>query len=337
MADVQESLQWTAPSLDVLLQGATERVPVHSTDAKSGASFEKLIIDGRQCFLKLVSAEDDWIMRVTGNTQWEFKVWQAGLYQRAPSVIDHAMIGMALDDSSEAPRVAMLMHDRSADLVPPGDDLIPSSQHGAFVQHLAIMHATNLGWHDDLGLYPLARRPLFFAPATIAPELARDDVSPTLRVADRGWALLSERDAALSELVRDVHRDPTTVAELLAETPQTFIAGDWKMGNLGSRPSGETVVLDWAYPGEAPPAWELAWYLALNRARIPESKANTIAHYRQALEDSGVETDVWWERQLDLCLLAMTATIGWEKAVGDADELAWWSERSQRAAARWLS
>jgi thiamine kinase-like enzyme len=149
--------------------------------------------------------------------------------------------------------------------------------------------------------------------------------------------LLSERDAALSELVRDVHRDPTTVAELLAETPQTFIAGDWKMGNLGSRPSGETVVLDWAYPGEAPPAWELAWYLALNRARIPESKADTIAHYRQALEDSGVETDLWWERQLDLCLLAMTATIGWEKAVGDADELAWWSERSQRAAARWLS
>jgi hypothetical protein len=296
-----------------------------------------LIIDGRQCFLKLVSAEDDWIMRVTGNTQWEFRVWRAGLYQRAPAVIDHAMIGMALDDSTETPRVAMLMHDRSADLVPPGDDLISSSQHGVFVRHLAIMHATNLGWRDDLDLYPLARRPLFFAPATIASELAREDVSPTLRVADRGWALLAERDAALSELVRNVHRDPTTVAELLAETPQTFIAGDWKMGNLGSRPSGETVVLDWAYPGEAPPAWELAWYLALNRARIPESKADTIARYRQALEDSGVATDTWWERQLDLCLLAMTATMGWEKAVGEADELAWWSEQAQRAATRWLS
>ena len=42
---------------------------MHSSDAKSGASFEKLIIDGRRCFLKLVSAQDDWIMRVTGNTQ----------------------------------------------------------------------------------------------------------------------------------------------------------------------------------------------------------------------------------------------------------------------------
>ena len=61
------NLPWTARSLDALLQGATERVPVHSTDAKSGASFEKLIIDGRPCFLKVVSTEDDWIMRVTGN------------------------------------------------------------------------------------------------------------------------------------------------------------------------------------------------------------------------------------------------------------------------------
>ena len=226
------------------------------------------------------------------------------------------MIGMALDDSGGATRLAMLMHDRSADLVPPGDSAIPASQHAGFIQHLAQMHAANLGWHDDLGLYPLERRTLFFAPATIAPELARDDVPLTLQVADRGWALLQERDAALFELVSAVHRDPSTLAGLLSETPQTFIAGDWKMGNLGTRSSGETVLLDWAYPGEAPPAWELAWYLALNRARIPESKSDTIARYRQALEDAGVATDAWWDRQLDLCLLAMAATMGWEKAVG---------------------
>ena len=284
----------------------------------------------------MVSTQDDWIMRVTGNEHWEFQVWRAGLYQRVPSVIDPAMIGMALDDSGGATRLAMLMHDRSADLVPPGDNPIPASQHAGFIQHLGQMHAANLGWHDDLGLYPLERRTLFFAPATIAPELARDDVPMTLQVTERGWALLQERDAALFELVSAVHRDPSTLAGLLSETPQTFIAGDWKMGNLGTRSSGETVLLDWAYPGEAPPAWELAWYLALNRARIPESKSDTIARYRQALEDAGVATDAWWNRQLDLCLLAMAATIGWEKAVGDADELAWWSEHAQEAAARWL-
>jgi hypothetical protein len=333
---MRTNLPWTAASLDALIGGATARVPVHSTDGKSGASFEKLIIDGRQCFLKVVSPEVDWITRVTGNTFWEFRVWQAGIYQRVPSVIDHAMIGMARDDSSGVTRLAMLMHDRSADLVPSGDDRIAVSQHAGFIQHLALMHAANIGWRDDLGLYPLERRTLFFAPATIAPELAGDDVPMTLQVADRGWTMLAERDAALFELVTAVHRDPSTLAGLLAETPQTFIAGDWKMGNLGTRPTGETVVLDWAYPGEAPPAWELAWYLALNRARIPESKSDTIARYRQALENAGIVTGAWWDRQLDLCLLAMTATIGWEKAVGDADELAWWSERAQEAARRWL-
>jgi hypothetical protein len=90
------SQPWIASSLDALLYGATERIAVHLTDGKSGASLEKLIIDGRPCFLKMVSAEDDWIMRVTGNTQWEFQLWQAGLYQRVPTIIDHAMIGMAL-------------------------------------------------------------------------------------------------------------------------------------------------------------------------------------------------------------------------------------------------
>ena len=327
---------WIAPSLDALLHGATERVAVHSTDAKSGASFEKLIIEGRPCFLNVVSAEDDWIMRVTGNTQWEFQVWQAGLYHQAPTIIDHAMIGMALENSGGVPRMAMLMHDRSADLVPPGDDPISGSQHAVFIRHLALMHAANIGWRDDLGLYPLARRPLFFAPATIAPELVRDDVPLTLQVAERGWALLLKRDPALFEIVSAVHRDPTTLAGLLAETPQTFIAGDWKLGNLGSRPTGETVVLDWAYPGEAPPAWELAWYLALNRLRLPESKSETIARYCHALEGAGVATGTWWDRQLELSLLAMAATMGWEKAVGDADELAWWSEQAQDAAAHWL-
>ena len=327
---------WIASSLDALLHGASERVAVHSTDGKSGASFEKLIIEGRPCFLKVVSARDDWIMRVTGNTQWEFQVWRAGLYQRVPTIIDHAIIGMALEDFDGVPRMAMLMHDRSADLVPPGDHKISVSQHAVFIRHLALMHAANIGWQDDLGLYPLWRRPLFFAPATIAPELIRDDVPVTLQVAERGWALLPERDPGLFQIISAVHRDPTTLAELLAETPQTFIAGDWKMGNLGSRPTGETVVLDWAYPGEAPPAWELAWYLALSRARIPESKSDTIARYRQALEAAGVATDTWWNQQLDLCLLAMAATMGWEKAVGDADELAWWSERAQNAADRWL-
>ena len=91
----------------------------------------------------------------------------------------------------------MLMDERSADLVPPGDQPISPVQHARFIEHLAIMHAAGLGWHDDLGLYPLERRPLFFAPETIAPELRRDDVPVPIMVADQGWGLLPEKDRAL--------------------------------------------------------------------------------------------------------------------------------------------
>ena len=307
-----------------------------TVDAKSGARFEKLIIKGRPCFLKVLSTESDWIMRCTGNTSyWEFQVWSAGRYHAAPGVIDHAMIGMALESTDGAPRLAMLMDDRSTDLVPPGDQPIAPAQHAGFIEHLAIMHASGLGWHDDLGLYPLERRPLFFAPETIAPELQRDGVPVPIMVAEQGWALLPAKDPALFELVTAIHRDPGRLAGLLRETPQTFIAGDWKLGNLGTRPNGDTVLLDWAYPGEAPPVWELAWYLALNRSRLPESKESTITRYRTALEAAGVTTEPWWDRQLDLCLLGMAATMGWEKAVGDPLELAWWSARAQDAARWW--
>jgi hypothetical protein len=125
------------------------------------------------------------------------------------------------------------------------------------------------------------------------------------------------------------------LAEAMRTTPSTFVAGDWKLGNLGSRPDGRTIVLDWAYPGEAPPCWELAWYLALNRSRLPETKEAAIDRYRHGLERRGVETGDWWDRQLGLCLVGIMATFAWEKAVGDEDELTWWATAAL-AGARWL-
>jgi len=327
---------WVAESLDELVAGATDRVEVRTSDAKSGARFERLVIDGERLFLKVLSAEDDWIMRVTGNTSnWEFKAWQGGLYADTPAIIDHTMRGMAL----EGGRLAMLMSDCADDLVPPGDDPLPAVQHADFLDAMAQMHASFLGWHDDLGLQDLSRRWLFFAPETIAPELEVADVPGPIAVADQGWELLPERAPRLHDLVRQVHRDPEPLSAALRSTPQTFVAGDWKLGNVGHRPDGRTILLDWAYPGEAPPCWDLTWYLALNRARLPESKEATIERYRAALdkhlEPQGVATEGWWDRQLGLSLLGMAAVFAWEKAVGEQDELDWW-ERAALDGAAWL-
>jgi hypothetical protein len=101
--------------------------------------------------------------------------------------------------------------------------------------------------------------------------------------------------------------------------------GDWKMGNLGYHAdTQQTVLVDWAYPGAAPGCWDLMWYLALNRARLPRTTEESIDAYREGLERRGIDTAPWWHEQLHASALGVMAMIGWEKAVGDADELAWW-------------
>jgi thiamine kinase-like enzyme len=118
------------------------------------------------------------------------------------------------------------------------------------------------------------------------------------------------------------------------ETPQSFVHGDWKLGNVGTAGDGRTVLIDWTYPGEGPCTYDLAWYLAVNRARMPQSKDAAIARFETSLAREGVDTDGWFDAQLALSLLAALVVFGWEKALGDGDELGWWCDRAREGATR---
>lgn len=327
---------WVAATAEELLAGATARVVVDPSDGKSGSSFERVTIEGRRYFLKALSPAGDWIMRITGDYEHRpLLVWQAGIIHGAPACIDPAIVGMALEGEHEHAVLSILMHDVGEHLVPEGDEPIPLAQNRGFVEHLAALSATYWEWEDTIGLVPLHHRFRFFAPDNIAAELARDDVPVPIRVADEGWRVLPERAPRLAEVLAGIHYDPTALTLALQDTPATFLHGDWKLGNLGSHPDGRTILLDWAYPGQGPACYDLAWYLALNRSRLPESKEATIEAFRSALEHHGVDTSGWWEEQLDLCLLGIMATLAWEKAVGDDAELRWWESRALEAT-RWL-
>ena len=323
-------------TIEELAAGATDRRRVRSSDAKSGADFELLTIDGRSCFLKVLDAAADWIMRVTGNADhWEYKVWRAGLYSRFPDVIDHTIIAMSLDTTGGTTRLGILMDDVSESLVPSGDGVVAAETHDGFVRHMAQLHAELWGWQDTVGLCPMANRIRFFCPEVIAPELSADQIPGPIGAADAGWKLLAGSHPELSSFLRGIHEDPTVLVAALAESPATFVSGDWKMGNLGRHADGRTVLVDQAYPGEAPGLYDLLWYVALNRQRLPVSKEATIDAYRAGLEAAGVDTSGWFERQLGLSIIAIMATFAWEKALGDADELAWWSAQVAKAQA-WL-
>jgi hypothetical protein len=325
-----------AGSIAELLAGATGREPIVADDGKSGNTLERVEIDGVRYVVKHQSVEADWIMRITGDRVfWPLRLWRGGIFDRVPDCIDPAVVAMAVDGDGPGAELAIVMRDVGPQLVPEGDDRVPAVQHDGFLDHMAALHAAFWGWQDDLGLQTMPQRVGLFAPATIAPELLVADVPVPIRVADEGWRRLPQVAPALADLVLPLHDDPAPLVEALAATPVTFLHGDWKMGNLGWHPAGRTVLLDWSYPGSGPPLWDLAWYLALNQARLPRSKEASMEHYRTALEARGIATGAWWDRQLGLSCIAIMVAFGWEKAVGGSEELRWWEERAV-AAAPWL-
>ena len=316
-----------AESVDELLADARRLGEHRPDDSRSNALFERVEVGGEPCIVKYVHPEHDFTMRVSGDIGCRpRRVWELGLMDLAPDSIDHATIGAA-PWGRNGWGVALLMRDVSSELVPVGDDPLPEAHHFRFLDHCAAMAGRAWGWHDDLDLLPHRLRWEWFGVAQMEGERALGFPEAVPRIAAEGWERFANRaPASLLGSIDELRHDATPLSDAIRSTPQTFLHGDWKFGNLGVGHDGRTILLDWAYPGEGPICHELAWYLALNRARLPlgHSKESTITDFEAALRRHGIATDGWFERQLALCLLGGAVQFGWEKAYGDDDEFGWW-------------
>jgi hypothetical protein len=322
----------TIGSAQELLARSSRRQRVEPADARAGAVFERVTVGAESFFVKRLSPSSDWVMRIAGDhVHRPYLIWRSGLMDQAPDLIDHTVVAMDLSDDGV---LTIAMRDVGRSLVPPGDTVMPAAQHARFVAHMAALSSAFWGWEDRIGLTTMEQRMRFFAPDNIADELAVREVPGPLAAAAAGWPALAERSPLLSAAARCIHDDPTILTSRLSGLPGTFLHGDWKMGNLGSHPDGRTILLDWTLPGAGPACWDLCWYLALNRARLPERKEAAVSRFRVALEGHRIRTAGWWEEQLDLCLIGIMATFGWEKALGDAGELSWWEAQVADAVTR---
>lgn len=329
-----------AASVDELLAGADRREPFVNPDGRSSSAFERVWIGGSPHVLKHVHLDADFTMRVSGDIGCRpVRAWAAGLLDLAPDLIDHGIIGAALGEGRNGWGAALLMRDVSDDLLPAGDVLLPKDHHERFLDHLAGFCAAGWGWHDDVaagpGLLPYAARWAWFGHAAIDGERSLGWPERVPRLAAEGWERFAERaPAGLARVVDDLRRDTTPLADALRETPSCFLHGDVKASNAGRAADGRTVLIDWAYVGEGPACHELVWHLALDRTRLPVSKEATMDAFRAGLERHGVDTAGWWDRQLALCLLGGLVLFGWEKALGDDDELGWWCRAARDGAGR---
>src|SRR5262249_42196135 len=229
---------------------------------------------------------------------------------------------------------ALLMRDVTPWLVPATDAPIPLDQHTRFLRHMAALHAEFWACGGEFEVVPAMHRYLELSPWMAEAEAAAGSPDLVPAPVARGWPRLAEVAPAAAAVATPLARDPGPLVEALAGTPQTFVHSNWKLDNLGTDDAGRTVLLDWEQPGRGAPLSDLAWYLAINCRRLPQSKEASITAYREELEGCGIDTGPWWDRQLALCLLGAMVQFGWEKAFGGHDEeLAWWETRSVRAAA----
>jgi hypothetical protein len=324
-------------SVTDLIAGATERTQMTEGAGKSGARLERVVIGGQPYVLKHLDLAEDWTMRASGCLRGApLLAWERGLLARLPGCFNQPIVGVAPEHGDERPPsggCALLMRDVSPWLVPVTDEPISLDQHLRFLRHMAALHAAFWACGSECEVVPVMHRYLELSPWLAHAEAAVGSAHLVPRLVGEGWPRLAEVAPAAAAVVTPLARDPGPLVEALEGTPQTFVHSNWKLDNLGTDADGRTVVLDWEQPGRGAPLSDLAWYLAINCRRLPQGKEDAIAAYRRALEEHGISTEAWWDRQLALCLLGALVQFGWEKALGGYDEeLAWWETQAVRAA-----
>jgi hypothetical protein len=293
---------------------------------KSGARLERVVIGGERYVVKYLHLSDDWTMRAAGDLSGaSFTAWRRGLLARLPDCLNQPIVGVAKDPGG----CVLLMRDVSEWMVPVTEETIPIDQHHRFLDHMAAMHVGFWDGGEEVEVIPVMHRYLELSPWIAETEAALGSTQLVPRLVGQGWALLPEVAPRAAAVVGPLSVDPGPLVEALERTPQTFVHGNWKLDNLGTDAEGRTVILDWESSGRGAALSDLAWYLAINCRRLPESKEAAIDAYRASLERRGVDTGPWWDTQLALCLLGALVQFGWEKALGGYDsELAWWEARA---------
>ena len=339
-ADVASSPPRRYGDVAELLAGVTGRTALEGVPGKSGARLERVIIGGQAYVLKHLDLGEDWTMRASGSLAGR-PAGAVGAGHPGPP----ARLLQPADRGGRPGRAppgrgpagsggcALLMHDVTPWLVPATDEVIPVAQHLRFLRHMAALHAAFWACGPEFDVVPAMHRYLELSPWMAQAESASGAAHLVPQLVGKGWPMLADVAPAAAAVVTPLAYDPGPLVDALAMTPHTFVHSNWKLDNLGTDDAGRTVVLDWEQPGIGAPLSDLAWYLAINCRRLPQLKETSIAFYRDALEDSGIDTGPWWDRQLALCLLGALVQFGWEKALGGYDEeLAWWEAKAVQAA-----
>jgi hypothetical protein len=310
-----------------------ERSPLELAGA-SGNRLERVTLrDGRELILKRVSPEWDWITRATNDRGRIAAMWSGGLFDRFPSVIDHATVAVEVEDGSWS----VFMRDVSDAVVPQGQNLDRAGVR-RLLEALAQLHEAFQGeTFPELCSLEDRYRLLSF-------ETARREEPRGNRVAEmitRSWdAFAASVPTDITESIFMLVERPALLAEQLAACTQTLIHGDVRLTNLGFT-DDRVVMLDWGErTGSAPAAVELASFLIFDALQLEVQREEVIAWFRE------LQGDRFEERALQLALIGgfvqLGANFGLRMTSDDPAkheparaDLRWWIETVDKALETW--
>ena len=324
-------------SVDELLARASSRTEVRPGDGKGGARYERVLVDGEPFFVKRLSPASDWIMRVTGDhVHRPYLVWRAGIMARSPGCIDHTVVAMQVSGTGDDAVLTMVMRDVGALPGPRGRHRRagqPASR--ASSSTWPISAARSGAGTTSIGLTTMEQRLRFFAPDNIAararwpPMCPRRSPPPT-----RAGAPCPAGRRVLSGLARLVHDRPEARHRAAGRDAAHVPARRLEDGQPRHPPRRAHHPARLGLPRLRPGLLGPVLVPGPQPGPAARAKEAAIGRFRAALEARGIATGSWWDAQLDLCLIGIMATFGWEKALGDDAELPWWERAVAEAAAR---
>lgn len=312
-----------------LLDRIVERVPLDGHDGRSGARLERVgLDDGTRLVIKRTSPSVDIAMRVTGATvSREHRLWQAGVLDRLPPGLGHALV----DSWQDGDETVLVMRDLGAAVV--GWRRTISREECRQLWTAATDMHRGLAGDAPAGLVPLADRVSLFAPRRMEAERASGHPLPLAVL--QGWERFTEIvGPEVVAAVMGVLDRPERLAGPLSRRPSTLIHGDLWLVNVAFE-LAQVTLLDWDLATWAPPALELSLFLNGNASQVRASRDEIVAHFRALWGDDHDEV------ALRLALFAGLVDLGWNKAL-DATEhpvpgvrlreradLNWWVAQAQ--------
>jgi hypothetical protein len=220
-----------------LLAAATERTVLAEVPGKSGATLERVVIDGQDYVLKHLDLADDWTMRASGCLPGApLVLWERGILARLPECLNQPIVAAAREPGG----CALLMRDVAPWLVPATDAPITLDQHTTFLRHMAALHAEFWACGREFDVVPAMHRYLELSPWMAEAEAAAGSLHLVPALVAKGWPLLAEVAPAAAAVVTPLAHDPGPLVEALAGTPQTFVHSNFKLDNLGTDDAGSS-------------------------------------------------------------------------------------------------